>query len=171
MLSSDSELNLFKSYALNQRMCYACNNAGVWILLASVSHRCSATLVYWSTPVFACLLYALVAVKGPAALAGACCLSARITGNAPGQLQLFFSSSIHFIQVDDLLFGDKLYLVRLPVTAAGLVDLAFGLLASGTAVSMGKGGPSDTTVVGIIVLARFESWCHGWISPASLAPG
>ena len=59
----------------------------------------------------------------------------------------------------------------LPVTAAGLVDLAFGLLASGTAVSMRKGGPSDATVVGVIVLARLESWCHGGISPAILAPG
>ena len=93
-------------------------------------------------------------------------------GNAHGQLQLYlFSSSIHCIQIYGLLFGNTLDLVWLPVPAAGLVALAFGLLACGTAVPVGKCGPSDTTVVGIIVLARPESCCHGWISPANLAPG
>ena len=80
-----------------------------------------------------------------------------------GSCSCFFFSSIHCIQIYGLLFGDTLDLVWLPVPAAGLVDLAFGLLACGTAMSVGRCGPSD--------MARPECWCHGWISPANLAPG
>ena len=106
---------------------------------------------YWTGPAMNCSLHAW---KCPWAVA-----------------TVFFLFNPLHPQVYGLLFGDILDLVWLPVTAAGLVDLAFGLLACGTAVSMGNGGPSDTTVVGIMVLARPESCCHGWISPANLAPG